>query len=282
MTILQANPTNISTQLAAAIKGGVDAIQLVGTFGHFGSGFAGAPPTRVTLDCTRAVLADNVLFNGQATNWDIVGGSWTGSAYSCLQLSGVHGITVRDAYFHNWSASGAAIAVAASTDIAIDNCRFAHSTSDAIDLAACQKIKVTNNKFWDMIYTATGLHTDCVQMWNIAGQPITSDIDITGNMAVVHCQCFGHYGDPTATAPVGNLRVNISNNAIASALTWAGLLAHAKDCTMEDNYALTTVGETKGWVPPSWVLTDGPEGTPDSGLSGNIWARNVNGLPPLG
>lgn len=281
-TTIIATPANINTQLALAVKGGVDVIQLIGTFGHFGSGYAGAPPTRVTLDCTQAILADTVIFNGQATNWNIVGGTWTGGSTYCLQLSAVHGITVRDAYFHNWGPLACAIGVMRCTDITIQNNKFAHAISDAIDLAACQRVLIDNNKFWDLTYTATGLHTDCVQMWNIINQPITSDITITNNIAVVECQGFGHYGDP-AGALLGNHNVNISNNVICTKLSWAGYLVNATNCTMKDNFAITTVGETKGWQPPTWILTDSPDSRiADSGKSGNVASDNISGLPPKG
>lgn len=284
--IIGATAANVQAQIARAALGGVDTIALTGHFSAVAiNGLK--PPHRVTLDCSAATFVGSGTEILESSNWTIKGGDWSDSVYGVFNVQNSHDLTFDGLNVHDYAVGsatigkgkGAAFGFKACTDILLTNCAASHSQGDAIDLAACQRVQVLGCRGFALDYIEN--HTDFLQMWNLAGLPLTDSIDVFDCAVVGRCQGVGMYST-SAAQPPGMNRVRVRRLSIASSLSWAVNLHHATNSEVTDCYAMTLVGETKGWIPPTCRLTDGEPGTDDSGRSGNLFARNTNGTAPIG
>jgi len=141
-----------------------------------------------------------------------------------IQVTNAHDFTFTDAtVFTNGRNGGAGISVANGSRITIARNRFTgrntglgvrtvsdtvidhnsitDSTADGINVTDSQRVVVSYNRCTDFS-PAVGAHPDCVQLRNLAGKPLQSDVLLIGNVAIGKMQAF--FGNCNRTTLISN------------------------------------------------------------------------------
>lgn len=230
------------------------------------------PACPVVIDASAAVLHTMPFQN--SANWIVKASNFGSYIYGQLTISASDHIAVRGGYFSQAGANG--IGITNSSYIEVTGAHVDASAGDGIDISGDSHfVVIRENRCTNNVLTA--IHPDCGQAWSIVGKPQVTDLWFIRNVAV--CRCQGWSGFDHATG--GYSRVYLDSNTIATVNTWAAGWNACKGCIAVHNRAYTLIGETHGWVPPSWVITDAAAaGGADSGQSGNYSADNLNGVAP--
>lgn len=251
LALIIATPANANGQIGAARCG--DSVAMVGAFTAKVS-IAGKPTCIVPIDASQATI--NWLWFNNAQNYAVSGGDFTGAPYAAVQISGGAELSIAGATLEHFGTAG--ISMQGASHVTVTGNSFQHSGGDAIDVISSQFVDIEHNRVADLTYTAA-LHSDNVQMWNVAGLPPVSDVMIAHNTGDCHCQGydnFGGLGTPMA-------RISIIDNQVAIDTQWAASLNACADCVISGNTAYTLMGMPHGWVAPNWFMAGAP-------VAGNI------------
>lgn len=257
LALLTASPANVQAQIGAARCG--DTVALAGSF-PAKIAIKSRPTCAATLDLTGATI--NWLFFQGASNWTVKGGEFTGAPYEEIQIEGSDHLVFDRPWLHDYGTAG--FSIGTSSQIDIDDASCAHTGGDCVDIGSSQFVTIHRLKAFDLHYSLA-LHSDVVQIWSVAGQPISSDIAIDHAMAACHCQGFDSFGNGSGL-PVKN--ISLTDSVIATDQVWAANFTGCTGaCVMTNNRAETLFGQQHGWGGAQFVMTAAPGATVT--LSGN-------------
>lgn len=231
-----ATPANFAAVFMAAQSG--DSITVSGNFGAVNlADKSFLVPLRI--DATAASF-DNSLVIKNVTGVNFVGGTYGSTSGSVRYNAAVAAFGDTNIGFSHATVVGAqtgtGIAFIGSTGLTVTASTFdglhsgvdfgsssygtlsgnrsINSESDGFDIANSHFVTVTNTTCSGTVPGA-GAHPDCVQLSSLAGNPVQSDITITGNTAKGATQGFTSFNP----ADGGGLRIDISDNVIATSFS---------------------------------------------------------------
>lgn len=277
LALLTATPATLPATLKRAQPG--DTVTLAtGDYGAVAIRDMTFTPS-LRIEASAARLGALTLRNAKGIEW--AGGAISGppSQYFGVQMAlsarvRLVGMTI--------SGPRVGISLTSSTDIDVIGNRLEGLRSDGINLAMVQRVNVIGNQCYDFrpiqpIYDAAGKlvkdgdHADCIQGWSRLGSPPTSDLMITGNVAVGQMQGITFF-DP---GQGGYDRITIRGNDLNLGL-WHGIAVYeGRGIVITGNRVRTTPGAktTAGRIQPitAWITAPGSTGT----ICGNV----VDALP---
>ena len=230
-TVYTATSATLHSVFASASSG--DTIKLSGNFGQTtlaNRSFA----SMVTIDASRARFSDTLVVRNidYLTIQGGVFGNTTGSTSYLRAIAAFGGSNLlfnRIAFVGNDTGTG--LGASGTTHVKVASSTFTHlkvgaaltsvsssfllnnsvtyAASDGFEIADSRNVTASGNKC-SLSTPSPGAHPDCIQMWSIAGNPIQSDIIISGNTATGATQGFTSF-DP---ANASGLRFKFLDNIV--------------------------------------------------------------------
>ncbi len=140
------------------------------------------------------------------------------------------GVNISNSTFTNMKNS---IVLSRVTGGTIYNNKTVGTTVDAIDIAASHDIVVNHNSCINAIPTLNA-HPDCIQIFSVAGLPISSNIEISDNLAFGDTQGFTKFafGGPATN-------ISIVRNLVETTFPQGIACYDCHDSTISDNLLVT-------------------------------------------
>jgi hypothetical protein len=255
---LFATPGTLEGVFAAANAG--DTIALAGTFSSATRLQNRTFASNVTLDATRAVFTDTLVFSNvsnvtvKSGTFYILGGSSYNrgavvydSSHVTFDRATVAGVgneigisfqnsTNATVLHSRFDGLRAAIGFDTVTGGLINGNHITHAVSDGIDIGNSHGITASSN-ICTLGTPGPWVHPDCIQLWSTVGQPVQSDNVVTRNTAIGPTQGFTSfpYGG-------GGLRLTITHNNMTSSYP-QGIACY--DC-IDSNISFNTVSTLPG------------------------------------
>src|SRR3990167_7241851 len=194
----------------------------------------------VTINAGKALL--KLQFKGSA-GWIVNGGVYKGAMGTAASGYGVYVLNSKRLTFNApvLVDNLRGIVLSKSQDIAIDKADISGGRIDGINIAASQRVTVTNSKCYAFI---TGdAHPDCIQMWSVAGSTPTADVTLRGNSSLGDLQGFPGFNHVRNGVNDGGVdRIVIDGNAAAGPRPSGVVISDCRDCTVTNNIARTPKG----------------------------------------
>ena len=263
--VLIADETNLKSVFANVRSG--DTIQVNGSFGPYWLQNRTFQP-RVKLDATRAEFTDTLTIQN-VIGLTVVGGKFGSKTMPMRSTRTViisksrninfrdntffgngliakgkasHGLIVRNSVdvqislgtFRNFHTG---LLVLSSVNIKLDRNLFFAMTSDGIDIADSHFVTAIGNRCQDTI-VSEGAHPDCIQLWSVLGQPVQSDVVLTGNTAIGNTQGFTSFNAEDG----GGLRISMLNNSVTTSYPQGIACYNCVDSVIEYNSLATLPG----------------------------------------
>lgn len=102
-----------------------------------------------------------------------------------------------------------ALGATSTTNGVFANNAITRSTSDGINIVDSHKVVARNNSCSGGV-PSPGSHTDCIQLWSLAGNPVQSDIQLLYNSAYGPTQGFTSFNPANG----GGLRISMIGNRV--------------------------------------------------------------------
>jgi hypothetical protein len=253
-----------------------DTVALVGTFGNLS--YTGvAPSCPITVDLTQAVVETLRWYS--SSNINQIGGTLgpqgSQTSFQVEILQSDNNISVKYGHFLEGSA---AIGVGQSTNVVIEWNRFKRvaTEGDGIDLSSSSNVTIADNVCDFQIGVAGGLHPDCVQIWDVTGEPPLADITIRSNTAVGYLQGYSRFGGDPGPAT----GIVVADNVAANDSGWCGDMAPVTSSSMANNVCdeIITAADANLNSVGQWVLSD--SATAPNASATNVFSGNTTGFVP--
>lgn len=275
--VLSATPVDLVERLKASNPG--DTVRVTGVIGNVALKNIVKAAPGVTIDLSGASLQGQLGLYGSSRltiempQCHAPVSTRPTATWDCILINTSSNITVKDGTFKD-AVTG--IGIQQSNHVTITG-NVLHTINDGVDVIASQFVDFERNQC--LAASPSAGHADCLQVWNLAGQPISSDITIAWNTAVGYLQGFDGDGSPLTLE--GTARVNMHDNVYAGTMQTAGGFGPCSDCQMVGNTAFTLTVTAN--AAPGWNMICAPYGAgavmavPCAPANRPIMKGNVNG-----
>lgn len=268
LALLLATPANFGAQINAAQPVDIVQLQAGAIFGNCPvKNIAKAAPG-VMIDASQAAHVGQIGFYN-ASGFTLSGGTLVNGV---LIQQGSSNITVKDAHFTNTG-----VGLQDVSHVTLTGNVF-HVVNDSVDVVSSQFVDIERNQC--VVSAPSAGHADCVQVWQLAGHSVSSDITIAWNTAAGYLQGFDGDGSPLTME--GTARVSIHDNVYAGMMKTAGGFQPCSSCQMANNVAFTLTATAPGTA-PGWAIVCAPYGAgavmavPCAPANAPVISGNVNG-----